>query len=76
MCLLVYPKTDAQMNILTSLFKEMSIDYELNTFEIPDELRDELEKRLEKLKNNPETGISFELIRQKFKTIQRNENKI
>ena len=28
MCLLVYPKTQSQINILTSLFKEMNIDFE------------------------------------------------
>ena len=28
MCLLVYPKTQNQINVLTTLFKEMNIDFE------------------------------------------------
>ena len=28
MCLSVYPKTESQINVLTSLFKEMNIDFE------------------------------------------------
>lgn len=68
MSLLVYPKTDAQMNILTSLFKEMNIKYEFNTdSEIPNELALELEKRLENLKKHPEQGISFEQVKQKLR---------
>lgn len=74
MCLLVYPKTDTQMNILTSLFKEMSIEYELNTdSEIPYELAIELERRLENLKKHPEQGISFEQVKQKLKQSLKNE---
>ena len=30
MCLLVYPKTQNQINVLTTLFKEMNIDFEYN----------------------------------------------
>ena len=28
MCLLVYPKTQSQINVLTTLFREMNIDFE------------------------------------------------
>lgn len=68
MCLLVYPNTDNQMNILTSLLKEMSIKYEFNTpSEIPYEIRLELEKRLDNFKKHPEQGISLEQVKQKLK---------
>ena len=30
MCILVYPKTQNQINVLTTLFKEMNIDFEYN----------------------------------------------
>lgn len=73
MCLLVYPKTEAQKNVLTSLFKEMNIDYEFDTFELSPELAAELQRRLDDLKQNPERGISYEQIKQKLKKTTPNE---
>lgn len=73
MCLLVYPKTEVQKNILTSLFKEMNIDYEFDTSELSPELATELQRRLDDLKQNPEQGISYEQIKQKLKKTTPNE---
>ena len=58
MCLLVYPKTQNQINILTSLFKEMNIDFEYDTqpkkeeHYIPNELTLQAMKEAEAMAND------------------------
>lgn len=70
MCLLVYPKSENQMQVLTSLLQEMNIVFDKST-EIPYEISEEYEKfllsREEEIENNPQISIPYEDVKNEIK---------
>lgn len=70
MCLLVYPKSEKQISVLTSLLEEMGIYFEKSediSYEIPEEHKAVLLKRIDEYKKNPKIGVSYEEIKGKIK---------
>lgn len=70
MCLLVYPKSENQVQVLTSLLKEMNIDYDKSeeiSYNISKEYESILLDRIKELENNPQIAIPHEEVRNKIK---------
>lgn len=70
MCLLVYPKSENQIQILTSLLKEMNIDFDKSediSYEISEEYKNILLDRVKEIENNPQLAIPYEDVKNEIK---------
>lgn len=70
MCLLVYPKSENQIQILTSLLTEMNIDFDKSediSYEISEEYKNILLDRVKEIENNPQLTIPYEDVKNEIK---------
>lgn len=70
MCLLVYPKSEKQIALLTSLLEEMNIDFEKSqnvSYGISDAHKKMILERAKQYEENPNIGIPYEEVKKNIR---------